>query len=97
MADISQNACAKQIFVGSFTFEYYNVMKCACMNILVLIFLSTGSLYYHFVDDRYVPFVAEICEIPESIRFCKNLQVVDFSSNPLSRLVLKLSAVYVRS
>lgn len=39
--------------------------------------------------------VSEICEIPESIRFCKNLQVVDFSSNPLSRWVLWTGDVIV--
>lgn len=30
-------------------------------------------------------FVAEIEDIPDSIKFCKELQVVDFSSNPLQK------------
>lgn len=30
---------------------------------------------------------ADIPEIPESIKFCKALEIADFSGNPLSRLV----------
>ena len=29
--------------------------------------------------------VSDIMDIPENIKFCKSLQTVDFSSNPLSR------------
>lgn len=39
-------------------------------------------------DDIYNTFFlhADIMEIPESISYCKALQVADFSGNPLTRL-----------
>lgn len=34
------------------------------------------------------PLVTDIPEIPESIKFCKALEIADFSGNPLSRWVV---------
>ncbi|XP_019513393.1 PREDICTED: protein scribble homolog isoform X3 [Hipposideros armiger] len=38
------------------------------------------------VSRNVTPLVTDIPEIPESIKFCKALEIADFSGNPLSRL-----------
>lgn len=39
--------------------------------------------------------VTDIPEIPESIKFCKALEIADFSGNPLSRWVVAMVEVVV--
>lgn len=41
------------------------------------------------------PLVTDIPEIPESIKFCKALEIADFSGNPLSRWVVATVGVVV--
>lgn len=45
-------------------------------------------LLSHFLKPLlffHVFFFPDIPEIPESIKFCKSLEIADFSGNPLSR------------
>ena len=60
----------------SFTYLHYNV-----------VLLVNGTLFCEcFICFNTCSIsVSDICDIPENIKFCKSLQVADFSSNPLSR------------
>jgi len=40
------------------------------------------------VMQHIAKFLLYIMDFPENIKFCKSLQTVDFSSNPLSRLIM---------
>lgn len=40
------------------------------------------------LSSRCPSLLADIPEIPESIKFCKALEIADFSGNPLSRWVV---------
>lgn len=45
--------------------------------------LSSWRLWASLSGDPFP--VTDIPEIPESIKFCKALEIADFSGNPLSR------------
>ena len=50
--------------------------------------LSSWRLWASFHGDPFL--LADIPEIPESIKFCKALEIADFSGNPLSRWVVAI-------
>lgn len=48
--------------------------------------LSSWRLWASLRGDSFL--LTDIPEIPESIKFCKALEIADFSGNPLSRWVV---------
>jgi len=40
-------------------------------------------------------FISDIEDIPENIKYCKNLQVADFSCNPLQRYLFIYLFIYL--
>ena len=55
--------------------------------------LSSWRLWASLHGDPSL--LTDIPEIPESIKFCKALEIADFSGNPLSRWVVAMAGVVV--
>ena len=53
--------------------------------------LSSWRLWASLRVDPFL--LTDIPEIPESIKFCKALEIADFSGNPLSRWVVAIAGL----
>lgn len=53
--------------------------------------LSSWRLWASLRGDPFL--LTDIPEIPESIKFCKALEIADFSGNPLSRWVVAIAGL----
>lgn len=53
--------------------------------------LSSWRLWAFLRGDPFL--LTDIPEIPESIKFCKALEIADFSGNPLSRWVVAIAGL----